>query len=148
MIPDFQNDTSALQTVLSAKPDVLNHNIEVVEDLFSKIRPHGNFQNSLDLLQKSKTIDPSIFTKSGFMIGLGETTDQIHRLLKDLRKASVDYLTIGQYLQPSKDHIQVEKYYSPLQFEEIATTAKTLGFKHVESGPLVRSSYHADEFLN
>jgi len=147
LIPDFQGNTDSLKRVLSAKPDVLNHNIEVVEELFSMIRPQGDYQQSLTVLKMSKTLAPDIPTKSGFMVGLGETTTQIHRLLKDLRSAHVEYLTIGQYLQPSKEHRPVSKYYSPEEFVELESHAYTLGFSHVVSGPLVRSSYHADECI-
>ena len=145
LIPDFQGDHHALHTVLTAHPHVLNHNIEVVKDLFPHIRPHGDYTTSLHLLTHAKTIDPTITTKSGLMIGLGETTDQIHQTLHDLRAANVDILTIGQYLQPTHNHEPIHRYYTPQEFQELKTHALTLGFHDVEAGPLVRSSYHAHQ---
>ena len=148
LIPDFQGNKQALYCVLDAKPDVLNHNIEVVQDLFPSIRPQGYYQQSIDLLTHSKQYDPSVITKSGFMVGLGENRDQINHLFNDLRTASVDIITIGQYLQPTRAHVPIERYYSPEEFDELASYAsKDLGFVHVESGPLVRSSYHAEQAL-
>ena len=147
LIPDFKGDADALDTVLSAKPVVLNHNIEVVKSLFPTMRPQGDYHQSLQLLKKSKQINPSIPTKSGFMIGLGETTDEILHLLDDLRTVEVDYLTIGQYLQPSLNHAQVKKYYTPSEFDFLKEKALEKGFVHVESGPLVRSSYRAESFV-
>ena len=147
LIPDFKGRVSDLEKAISSKPDVVNHNIEVVEELFTKIRPEGNYKASLDVLKNIKKIDKNIFSKSGFMIGLGENHDQIIRTLKDLKKANVDFLTIGQYLQPSKDHTEIKKYYSPGEFEEFKNIALSIGFKHVESGPLVRSSYHAEKAI-
>jgi lipoic acid synthetase len=147
LIPDFKGDTDSLDTVLSAKPVVLNHNIEVVKSLFPIMRPQGKYHQSLQLLKKSKQINPNIPTKSGFMIGLGETTNEILRLLDDLRTVEVDYLTIGQYLQPSLSHAQVKKYYTPNEFDFLKEKALEKGFSHVESGPLVRSSYRAESFV-
>ncbi len=145
LIPDFKGDESALQRVLSARPDVLNHNIEVVEELFPVLRPQGNYQRSLQLLKRSKTNAPDIPTKSGFMVGCGETITEIKSLLDDLEKINVDYLTIGQYLQPTQAHHPVKKYYTPEEFDDLKQMAEKKGFRHVESGPLVRSSYHAEE---
>jgi lipoic acid synthetase len=145
LIPDFQGDATALHTVLDAHPDVLNHNIEVVEPLFPAIRPQGNYQTSLGLLRKAKNIDAHLITKSGLMVGLGENTEQIITTMKDLRHASVDVLTIGQYLQPTKSHTAIKKYYTPAEFQELKAVALDLGFMHIESGPLVRSSYHAEK---
>lgn len=147
LIPDFQGDEIALKTVIEAKPDVINHNIEVVKTLFPMIRPQGDYQTSLHVLQTIKTMDDSIISKSGFMVGLGETRDQIRQTMVDLREHAVDVLTIGQYLQPSKHHVPIQKYYTPEEFNEFKETALQLGFRHVESGPLVRSSYHADQLL-
>ena len=143
LIPDFKGDDTAIQKVIDAAPDVINHNIEVVEDLFPLMRPQGDYQRSLDVLKTLKTKQRAIPTKSGLMIGLGESTEQIHATLRDLRDAGVDFLTIGQYLQPTRNHALVKKYYTPEEFLELKTTALKLGFAHVESGPLVRSSYHA-----
>lgn len=147
LIPDFNGNRNALQTVLSAVPDVLNHNIEVVKALFPTMRPEGTYETSLALLNTSKMLNSLIPTKSGFMVGFGETDDQIMQLMDDLREAQVDLLTIGQYLQPSMKHFPVEKYYTPNEFEHLKQQAYQRGFKHVESGPLVRSSYHADQSL-
>jgi len=144
LIPDFNGAPSALQTVLQAQPDVINHNIEVVQALFPTIRPQGDYQRSLQVLHQSKTFDPTITTKSGFMIGLGEQWNDILQTMSDLRQATVDLLTIGQYLQPTSHHAPIQKYYTPKQFQELKTIALSMGFSHVESGPLVRSSYHAE----
>ena len=145
LIPDFKGNIESLKKIVSAKPDVINHNIEVVQELFPDIRPEGNYKISITVLKNIKEIDNNLKSKSGFMIGLGETKDQILNTMKDLRKANVDYLTIGQYLQPSKNHAEIKKYYTPKEFEELKNTAINMGFKHVESGPLVRSSYHAEK---
>jgi lipoyl synthase len=147
LIPDFKGDDTAIQKVIDAAPDVINHNIEVVEDLFPLMRPQGCYQRSLDVLKTLKTKQRAIPSKSGLMIGLGESTEQIHATLRDLRAAGVDFLTIGQYLQPTRNHAMVKKYYTPDAFLELKTTALKLGFAHVESGPLVRSSYHAQNAL-
>ena len=143
LIPDFKGDTNSLKTVIRSKPDVINHNIEVVQSLFPKIRPEGDYKKSLQLLKNIKTFDNKLKTKSGFMVGLGENNEQIIVTMKDLIDANVDFLTIGQYLQPSKNHASIERYYTPQEFDELKDIALKMGFKHVESGPLVRSSYHA-----
>jgi lipoyl synthase len=148
LIPDFKGDKLALQIVVSGNPDVVNHNIEVVESLFPTVRPQGDYRRSISLLKEIKTMDKKMKTKSGFMVGLGETHDQILSTMHDLKKAEIDFLTIGQYLQPTKQHTLIKKYYTPAEFEEIKTIAYSLGFSHVESGPLVRSSYHADKALS
>jgi lipoyl synthase len=148
LIPDFKGDYEALKKVVSAKPDVLNHNIETVPDLYSAVRPMAIYQRSLDLLKRVKEIDSSIFTKSGFMVGLGENEDQVTELLKDLRSVDCDILTIGQYLQPSKAHYDVVEYIHPDKFKKYENIAKDIGFKYVASGPLVRSSYHAEDEFN
>jgi lipoic acid synthetase len=144
LVPDFQGSCQALHTVLEAHPDVFNHNIEVVERLFPSVRPQGNYQTSLGLLRAAKEFDAHLITKSGLMVGLGEDTEQIIATLKDLRAASVDVLTLGQYLQPSKEHLPVKEYIHPDQFRRYAEIARDLGFQQVASAPLVRSSYHAD----
>ena len=143
LIPDFKGDIEALQKVIDASPDVINHNIEVVETLFSSIRPQGDYQRSLYLLKTIKAKNKTMPTKSGFMVGLGETTNQILTTMQDLRDAKVDFLTIGQYLQPTRKHAEIKKYYTPDEFIQLKNTALQFGFQHVESGPLVRSSYHA-----
>jgi lipoic acid synthetase len=147
LIPDFRGNVTAIQNVVGAAPDVINHNIEVVEELFPKIRPQGDYQRSLDVLRTIKIIKSGIPTKSGFMVGLGETTEQIYKTIHDLKAADVDFLTIGQYLQPTRNHAEVKKYYTPEAFEELKNAALRVGFIHVESGPLVRSSYHAQNAL-
>jgi lipoic acid synthetase len=147
LIPDFKGDATAVQKVVDAAPDVINHNIEVVEELFPLIRPQGDYRRSLGVVKTIKTMDGRIPTKSGFMVGLGETNDQILVTMRDLRAADVDFLTMGQYLQPTRNHVQVKKYYTPDEFVELKNTALQLGFTHVESGPLVRSSYHAQKAL-
>jgi lipoic acid synthetase len=147
LIPDFRGDEVAIQKVVDAAPDVINHNIEVVEDLFPMIRPQGNYQRSLKVLKTIKTKEKRIHTKSGFMVGLGETTEQILTTMHDLRVADVDFLTIGQYLPPTRNHAELKKYYTPEEFLELKNAARQVGFAHVESGPLVRSSYHARDAL-
>ncbi len=147
LIPDFRGDKIAIQKVIDAAPNVINHNIEVVEDLFPLIRPQGDYLRSLDLLKTIKTKERKIPTKSGLMIGLGETTEQILNTMRDLRASRVDFLTIGQYLQPTRNHVGVKKYYTPEEFIELKSDALGIGFAHVESGPLVRSSYHAQNAL-
>ena len=147
LIPDFKGDERALQTVIDAKPDVINHNIEVVEELFPEMRPQGNYKTSLELLKNIKKINKNMTTKSGFMLGLGESKEQIIKTMQDLRKASVDFLTIGQYLQPTREHFEIKKYYTPEEFNEFKKIAMDLGFAHVESGPLIRSSYHAEKAI-
>ena len=147
LIPDFKGDMDSIKKILDAKPDVLNHNIEVVKELFPIIRPEGDYQRSITVLKIIKKIDKHTRTKSGFMVGLGENDCQIIQTIKDLRNVDVDFLTIGQYLQPSKDHVKIKKYYTPKEFIELKKIALGLGFRHVESGPLVRSSYHAEKAI-
>ncbi|GAB4181491.1 MAG: lipoyl synthase [Calditrichia bacterium] len=143
LIPDFKGDFKALDVVLEAGPDVLNHNVETVERLYKEIRPQAKYKRSLDVLYHAK--EAGFITKSGFMVGLGEETEEIHQLLRDLREHRVDIVTIGQYLQPSLNHAVVKKYYHPKEFYEFKRFGESIGIPHVESGPLVRSSYHADE---
>ena len=143
LTPDFKGNINSLKKVLNSYPDVVNHNIEVVENLFPFIRPEGDYERSLFVLKNLKKLDKKVLTKSGFMIGIGENWDQILKTMKDLRNSDVDFLTIGKYLQPTKNHTSIKKYYTPEDFEKLKKFALNLGFKHVESGPLVRSSYHA-----
>ena len=145
LIPDFRGNIESLKKVIDSKPNVINHNIEVVKELFPSIRPEGNYETSLNLLKNIKKIDKNMKTKSGFMVGLGESKRQIIKTMKDLRDADVDFLTIGQYLQPSRNHVEIKNYYTPKEFDELKQIALDFGFKHVESGPLVRSSYHAEK---
>jgi lipoic acid synthetase len=145
LIPDFCGNQNALQTVMTATPDTLNHNIETVRRIFHRVRPKGDFDQSLKLLADAKRMDPTTVTKSGIMVGLGETWEEIIDTMKDLRSVDCDLLTIGQYLRPSEKHIPLSKWYSPDEFDDLSLEGKNLGFRHVASGPLVRSSYHADE---
>ncbi len=145
LIPDFCGNWVALKTVVKANPDTLNHNIETVRRLFHRVRPKGSFDQSLKLISMVKRLNPNMVTKSGMMVGLGETWDEIIENMEALRSVGCDLMTIGQYLQPSKKHIPLAKWYTPQEFEELRIEGNRLGFRHVASGPLVRSSYHADE---
>ncbi len=147
LTPDFMRKNDSVYTVTSARPDVYNHNIETVPSLYKSIRPGSRYFNSLYLLNKVKEIDPTIFTKSGLMVGLGETNDEIIQVMEDLRAAKVDFLTIGQYLQPTKKHAEVKRFVSPDEFKILERTAYAKGFLMVSASPLTRSSYHAgDDF--
>lgn len=143
LIPDFKGDTNSLDIVLSAKPDVLNHNVETVPNLYKKVRPQAIYERSLAVLKYLKDINSETYTKTGFMVGLGETKEDLISLFKDLKNINLDILTIGQYIQPSKQHLEVQKYYSPEEFEELKNLAVQQGLKTVVSSPLVRSSYNA-----
>jgi lipoic acid synthetase len=145
LIPDFQGDEAALRIVLDARPDVLNHNIETVPRLYRTARPGGRYERALGVLRRAREIAPQIPTKSGLMVGLGEHWDELVQVLTDLRAAGVEIVTIGQYLRPSLANLPMERYYTPSEFAELKRIGLELGFGHVESGPLVRSSYHAHE---
>ncbi|WP_082595375.1 lipoyl synthase [Paenibacillus sp. Soil750] len=145
LIPDFLGREESLATVLEAKPDILNHNMETVERMSDRVRSKAKYRRSLELLQRSKRIAPNIPTKSSVMIGVGEEWDELLQTMEDLREVDCDIMTIGQYLQPSTTHLSVSKYYTPEQFAMLKEEGMKRGFKHVESGPLVRSSYHAHE---
>jgi lipoic acid synthetase len=145
LIPDFQGNAHALQTVLNARPDVLNHNIETVPRLYSIVRPQARYRRSLQLLNRVQKYTPGLPTKSGLMLGLGESSEEIHSTLKDLIDAGCRILTIGQYLQPSKAHLPVRRFIPPAEFEKWKSSALEMGFSEVASGPFVRSSYHARE---
>ncbi len=145
LTPDFLRKGDAYKKVLEAKPDVFNHNIETVPSLYLKVRPGSRYFASLELLKNAKLLDKNIFTKSGIMVGLGETRDEILQVMDDLRAADVDFLTIGQYLQPSTKHYPLDRYYDPKEFDDLGIIAKAKGFLLVSSSPLTRSSYHADE---
>ena len=145
LTPDFLRKGDAYKKVLDAKPDVFNHNIETVPSLYLKVRPGSRYFSSLELLKNAKTFDENIFTKSGIMVGMGESKDEIIQVMDDLRSAKVDFLTIGQYLQPSVKHFPLNRYYDPNEFKELEVIAKAKGFLLVSSSPLTRSSYHADE---
>jgi lipoyl synthase len=145
LIPDFQGLNEALRIVLDAHPDVLNHNTETVPRLYRSVRSGARYERTLDLLANAKKISPDTVTKSGIMVGLGEAMDEIIETCRDLGSRGVDILTIGQYLRPSKDHLPIARFYSPEEFHTMKIEALRFGFRHVESGPLVRSSYHAHE---
>lgn len=145
LIPDLQGSREALKTVMDSCPDVLNHNVETVPELYSAVRPQADFRQSVELLRQCKEMNPAIKTKSGIMLGLGETHEQVVFVLKALREAQVDLLTVGQYLQPSEAHYPVQAYITPETFESLKQLALDMGFESVASSPLVRSSYHADE---
>lgn len=145
LTPDFMNKEGALEIVVKAKPDVYNHNVETVPSLYKKIRPGARYYNSINLLDRAKKIDKTLFTKSGLMVGLGETKEEIIQVMEDLRSADVDFLTIGQYLQPTKSHADVARFVTPDEFEYYARMAKAKGFLMVSASPLTRSSYHAGE---
>ena len=147
LIPDFQGDEIALTTVLDARPDVLNHNLETVPELYAAVRPQADYRQSLALLENAKRINPAIPTKSGIMVGLGETDDQILTTLDDLAEAGCDIVTIGQYMQPSRLHPLVKRYVEPETFEWYAEEGSKRGIKKMFSAPLVRSSYNAADFL-
>ncbi len=145
LTPDFLRKPGALEIVVDAKPDVFNHNLETVAGLYLKIRPGARYFHSLRLLQRVKELDPTMFTKSGIMVGLGEGRDEVLQLMDDLRSANVDFMTIGQYLQPTRKHAEVKAFVTPAEFESFARIAKTKGFLLVSATPLTRSSHHAGE---
>jgi lipoic acid synthetase len=145
LIPDFKGSEAALRIVVEAGPDILNHNLETVSRLYRIARPGGRYQRALELLRRARLMDPELTTKSGLMVGLGEDWDELLTAIRDLRSAGTDILTIGQYLRPSRSHMPVARYYTPDEFYELRRFSEDLGFGHVESGPLVRSSYHAWE---
>jgi lipoic acid synthetase len=144
LIPDFKGNLTALQAVMDARPEILNHNTETVPRLYRTVRPQAKYPRSLELLQRAKRIDPESLTKSGIMVGLGETWDEILQVMDDLRAHDLDIMTIGQYLQPSRFHLPIVRYYTPDEFARLKEEGEARGFKWIESGPLVRSSYHAD----
>jgi lipoic acid synthetase len=148
LIPDFEGSLDALKTVVDSGIEILNHNIETVPRLYGKVRPGHTYECSLSLLQSAKQMRADVLTKSGFMLGVGENSEEVMATLGDLRNSNVDIITIGQYLQPSIHQLKVERYVTPEEFMEFKTAAQKLGFRHVESGPLVRSSYHAWSHVN
>ena len=145
LIPDFQGNWDALATVMAARPDILNHNMETVPRLYKRVRPKAIYAQSLELLKRARDLAPQVASKSGLMVGLGEEREELLQVFADLRASDVDVLTVGQYLRPTMKHLPVERYVDPEEFVELKTVANALGFHHVESGPLVRSSYHAHE---
>lgn len=146
LVPDFRGRMEiALDILKLTPPDVFNHNLETVPSLYKKVRPGSDYAWSLKLLKEYKALAPDVLTKSGLMLGIGETLEEVEQVMRDLREHNVDMLTLGQYLQPSRDHLPLERFVTPEEFESLADKARELGFKHVASGPLVRSSYHADK---
>jgi lipoic acid synthetase len=144
LIPDFKGDWPALQVVMDAQPEILNHNTETVPRLYRTVRPQARYLRTLELLQRARQMDSEALTKSGIMVGLGESWDEILQVMDDLRAHEVDIMTIGQYLQPSRFHLPIVRYYTPDEFARLKEEGEARGFKWMESGPLVRSSYHAD----
>jgi len=145
LTPDFRRKPEALATVVAAAPDVFNHNLETVPRLYKQVRPGADYRHSLAILSDAKRIRPEMFTKSGIMLGLGETRDEVDQVMDDLREADVDFLTVGQYLRPTPKHASVERYWSPDEFDELAEDARERGFLLVSASPLTRSSYHAQQ---
>ncbi|MSQ15736.1 MAG: lipoyl synthase [Dehalococcoidia bacterium] len=145
LVPDFKGSIESVAKVMAARPDVFNHNIETVPRLYRRVRSGGRYQRALDLLKEAKAINAEVLTKSGMIVGMGERFDELLQTMRDLREISCDILTIGQYLRPSQEHIVMDRYYTPEEFARLKEAGMAMGFKHVESGPLVRSSYHAWE---
>jgi lipoyl synthase len=143
LIPDFKGDEDALNIVLNVKPDILNHNLETVPRLYRRVRPQANYAQSLEVLERAKA--RGAVTKTGLMLGIGEKTEEVIEVMKDVRRTNADILTLGQYLQPTKDHLPVDRYAHPDEFRMLKEIGLEMGFRHVESGPLVRSSYHAEK---
>lgn len=148
LIPDFQGDLDALKIVVDANPDVLNHNIETVPSLYPRVRPEAIYQRSLDLIATVKQLASAMLTKSGIMVGLGESVEELEQTMADLKAHGCDILTIGQYLQPTRNHLPVTTYYTPEQFEYLEQKARQMGFRRVAAGPHVRSSYNAQDLFD
>jgi lipoic acid synthetase len=145
LIPDFKGERPPLETVLAAQPEILNHNTETVPRLYATVRPQARYERTLELLRVAKAIDPGALTKTGIMVGLGETNAEVLDTVRDIAAQGVDILTVGQYLRPAAQYLPVVRYWHPDEFDELKAAALAMGFRHVESGPLVRSSYHAEE---
>ena len=145
LIPDFKGSIEALRTVMQARPEILNHNVETVPRLFKKVQPQDRYEWAQATLSNARRLDAEVLTKSGIMLGLGETLDEVKAVMRDLRSWGVDILTVGQYLQPSKTHLPIDRYYTPEEFAGLKRYGEEIGFQWVESGPLVRSSYHAEQ---
>ena len=143
LIPDFKGSKAALKIVMDARPEILNHNVETVRRLFRKVQPQDRYEWAEATLRNAKELDPDVLTKSGIMVGLGEEFEEVKETMRDLRSWGVDILTIGQYLQPSREHLPIVRYYQPEEFDQLKEFGQDIGFRWVESGPLVRSSYHA-----
>ncbi len=147
LIPDFRGVVEALATVLAEKPEILNHNVETVPRLYSRVRPQAVYERSLEVLRRTKELAPDLVCKSGIMVGLGETPDEVRATMRDIRAQGTDILTVGQYLRPSPVHLPIERYWTPAEFEELRSGGMAMGYEHVEAGPLVRSSYHAERHV-
>jgi len=147
LIPDFRGVLGALDTVLAARPEIMNHNVETVPRLYPRVRPQARFERSLEVLRRTKERAPALVCKTGIMVGLGESTDEVLDTMRAIAKQGTDVLTIGQYLRPSPEHLPIERYWTPAEFAELRDAGMTMGFDHVESGPLVRSSYHAERHV-
>lgn len=145
LIPDFKGNTDALQIVMQARPEILNHNVETVPRLFRRVQPQDHYEWAMITLENAKKMQPEVLTKSGIMLGLGETTDEVIAVMRDLASIGVDILTLGQYLQPSNSHLTIDRYYRPEEFVELRRLGLEMGFRWIESGPLVRSSYRAEQ---
>jgi lipoic acid synthetase len=145
LVPDFQGNEQSIRTVLDARPEIYNHNTETVPRLYKRARPGGRYERVMKIFRDAKSYAPDIPTKTGIILGLGETIEEVTAVMRDLRSVDVDILTLGQYLRPSVDHLPLDRYYTPDEFRELARIGREMGFRHVESGPLVRSSYHAWE---
>ena len=145
LVPDFKGSSQALKIIMDARPEILNHNVETAPRLFKKVQPQDRYEWAASTLTYAKKLDPEVLTKSGIMLGLGETLDEVEAVMRDLRQWGVDILTVGQYLQPSKKHLPIERYYTPEEFAGLQQYGLEIGFRWVESGPLVRSSYHAEQ---
>ncbi len=147
LIPDFTGDPAALDAVLAERPEILNHNVETVERLYSRVRPQARYPRSLEVLRRTKERAPELVCKSGIMVGLGETHEEVLSTMRDIAAQGTDVLTVGQYLRPSPMHLPIERYWTPEEFASLRDDGMTIGFRHVESGPLVRSSYHAERHV-
>jgi lipoic acid synthetase len=145
LVPDFQGNEQSIRTVLEARPEIYNHNTETVPRLYKRARPGGRYERVMKIFRDAKAFAPDIPTKTGMILGLGETVEEVTAVMRDLRSVDVDILTLGQYLRPSGDHLPLDRYYTPDEFRELARVGREMGFRHVEAGPLVRSSYHAWE---
>jgi lipoic acid synthetase len=145
LVPDFQGSEASIRAVLDAGPEIYNHNTETVPRLYKKARPGGRYARVMEIFRLAKRVAPDIPTKTGMILGMGETVEEVVAVMRDLREVDVDILTLGQYLRPSDKHIALDRYYTPAEFRELYETGMEMGFRHVESGPLVRSSYHAWE---
>jgi lipoic acid synthetase len=148
LVPDFQGNEDSIRTVLDARPDIYNHNTETVPRLYKRCRPGGRYERVMNIFRFVRLVAPDIPAKSGIILGMGETVEEVHATMRDLREVGVDILTLGQYLRPSANHIPLDRYYTPDEFRALRDVGMAMGFRHVEAGPLVRSSYHAKEQLS